>query len=134
MRTEVTVALLLQLARPTNAWVISSPNKASPAIVSRRSPTPATALFLADEADIGFEFESEAQKKEAVGNLVADDEWTGITMELTEVVRTAILEDIKSNARDFLGKDEYKLGDISKEVDDRVKEEISNFRGKDNCK
>ena len=42
-------------------------------------------------------------------------------MELTELVRVAVLEDIKKNARDFLGKDDYKLGDISKTLDARVK-------------
>lgn len=35
------------------------------------------------------EFESEEQKKEVVGNLVADDEWDGLTMELTDLVRKA---------------------------------------------
>ena len=47
-----------------------------------------------------------------VGNLVADDEYMGLSMELTELVRVAVLEDIKKNARDFLGKEEYKVGDI----------------------
>jgi hypothetical protein len=56
---------------------------------------------------------TDEQKKEAVGNLVADDEWQGITMELSEVVRLAVLEDVKKNARDFLGKDDYKVGKFS---------------------
>lgn len=34
-----------------------------------------------------FSFESEEQKKQVVGNLVADDEWDGLTMELTDLVR-----------------------------------------------
>jgi len=77
------------------------------------------------------EFESEDQKMEAVGNLVADDEWTGISLELTEVIRTAVVEDMKKNARDFLGTDDYKVGDISKELDSRVKDEVAKFRGKE---
>ena len=34
-----------------------------------------------------FTFESEEQKKQVVGNLVADDEWDGLTLELTDLVR-----------------------------------------------
>lgn len=56
-----------------------------------------------------LKFESEEEKKEAVGNLVADDEWMGLSMELGELVRTAVIEDLKSNAKDFLGKDDYKV-------------------------
>lgn len=74
-------------------------------------------------------FESEDDKKEAVGNLVADDEWMGLSMELGELVRLAVVEDLKRNAREFLGKDEYKIGDVSKEIDARVKEEVARFRG-----
>ena len=51
-----------------------------------------------------IEFESEEAKKEAVGNLVADDEWAGLSMELSEVVRIAVLEDLKKTAREFTGK------------------------------
>ncbi|KAL7556796.1 hypothetical protein ACA910_005233 [Epithemia clementina (nom. ined.)] len=76
-------------------------------------------------------FESEDAKKKAVGNLVADNEWLGISMELSEVVRLAVIEDLKKNARDFLGKDNYKIGDISKELDARVKEKVADLRGKD---
>ena len=49
-----------------------------------------------------------AAEKEKVGNLLADDEWTGLGIELTELVRTAVIEDLKKKSRDFLGKDEYK--------------------------
>lgn len=98
-------------------------------------------LFLAAEDEkslsddsLDIEFESEDAKKEAVGNLVADDEWLGISMELSEVVRLAVVEDLKKNARAFLGKDEYKVGDFSKELDNKVKEEVAKFRGKDECK
>eukprot|EP00977_Amphora_coffeiformis_P027588 scaffold34622_cov162-Amphora_coffeaeformis.AAC.6 len=89
-------------------------------------------------------FDSEEQKKEVVGNLVADDEWEGLTLELTDLVRKSctssdrvvsikshVVEDIKSNARDFLGKDDYQVGDITKEVDARVKDEVAKLRGKE---
>lgn len=49
-----------------------------------------------------------AAKREQVGNLVADDEWEGLGMELSELVRTAVIEDLKKKSRDFLGKEEYK--------------------------
>lgn len=71
------------------------------------------------------------EKKSLVGNLVADDEWEGLGMELSELVRTAVIEDLKKNARDFLGKDEYKIGDLSKQIDSRVKGEVARLRDKD---
>lgn len=40
-----------------------------------------------DDQTVDVEFESEEQKKEVVGNLVADDEWDGLGMELSELVR-----------------------------------------------
>jgi hypothetical protein len=56
-----------------------------------------------------------------VGNLVADDEWMGLGMELSEIIRCAVLEEVKKNTADFIGKDDYKIGDITKEIDNRVK-------------
>ena len=50
----------------------------------------------------------EISKKEQIGNLVADDEWEGLGMELSELVRVAVIEDLKKKSRDFLGKDDYK--------------------------
>jgi hypothetical protein len=74
---------------------------------------------------------SEQEKQNAVGNLVADDEWLGLSMELSELVRVAVVEDLKKNTREFLGKEDYKVGDITKQIDTRVKEEVAKFRGKD---
>jgi hypothetical protein len=78
-----------------------------------------------------IEFASEEEKKDAVGNLVEEDEWTGLSMELSEVIRLSVIEDLKKNTRDFLGKDDYKIGDVSKEIDVRVKGEVAKLRGKD---
>ena len=75
--------------------------------------------------------ELSAEEEETVGNLVADEEWEGLSMELADVVRTAVVEDLKKNSRDFLGKDDYAIGDFSKEVDRRVKEEVAKMREKD---
>ena len=42
-----------------------------------------------DAADlVAIESLPEDKKKELVGNLVEDDEWNGVTMELSELVRT----------------------------------------------
>lgn len=78
------------------------------------------------------EQEPEPTDEAKVGNLVENDEWEGLTMELSEVIRLAVTEDIKKNTKNFLGgKDEYKVGDITKEIDKRVKSEIATMRGKD---
>ena len=58
---------------------------------------------------------------EKVGNLVADDEWMGLGMELSEIVRCAVIEEAKKNTAEFTGSDDYKVGDITKEIDVRVK-------------
>ena len=72
-----------------------------------------------------------AQEIEEVGNLVADDEWLGLTMELAIVMRSAVRESTKGAVREFTGSDEYKVGDISKEMDARIKDEVAKLRGKD---
>ncbi|KAL7487674.1 hypothetical protein ACHAW6_013241, partial [Cyclotella cf. meneghiniana] len=71
------------------------------------------------------------EQQQQVGNLVADEEWAGLSMELAEVVRTAVIEDLKKNSREFLNKDHYAIGDFSKEIDKRVKDEVAKMREKD---
>lgn len=71
------------------------------------------------------------EEREKLGNLVADEEFAGLSMELADVVRTAVVEDLKKNSRDFLGKEEYLVGDFSKEIDRRVKDEVAKMREKD---
>ena len=89
-------------------------------------------LYMSEAQDAeSIKFSSEEEKNKMVGNLVEDDEWNGLGMELTESIRLAISEDLKRNTRDFIGKDEYKVGDITKEVDTRVKDELARFRGKE---
>ena len=70
-------------------------------------------LFLSDDSSVDTESATKPTKEqveERIGNLVADDEWMGLTMELTELVRVAIIEDVKKNAREFTGRDDYKVG------------------------
>jgi hypothetical protein len=135
--------LLLLWLQQSNAWTAILPSfgtaPTTRAAFSKKFSQ--TTLFLADDGDQvltdaanAIEFKSEEEKKEAVGNLVADDEWAGLSMELSEVVRIAVLEDLKKKSREFLGKEDYKVGDLTKEIDARVKEGIADLRGKENCK
>lgn len=68
---------------------------------------------------------------EIVGNLVADDEWLGLAMEMAILVRVAVREGTKKQVKAFTGKDDYKVGDVSKELDSRVKAEVARLREKD---
>jgi len=90
-------------------------------------------LFSSESGDGGEDNGALAkvELERKVGNLVADDEWMGLSMELTELVRMSVIEDIKEKTRDFLGSDDYKVGDISKELDSRVKDEVAKLRGKE---
>lgn len=85
----------------------------------------------ASEGDVARAELLTPEEEEKVGNLVADEEWVGLSMELAEVVRTAVVQDLKRNSREFLGKDEYAVGDFSKEIDKRVKDEVAKMRQKD---
>jgi hypothetical protein len=148
MRFSTIAVLLALFLAEANSFVVMGPGS----IISRQplhstttTTTTTSRLYLSaaqgekeDEQEavveaMNAEFEAlnDQEKMEAVGNLVADDEWQGLSMELSELVRVAVVEDLKKNAREFLGKEEYKVGDISKEIDTRVKEEVAKFRGKD---
>ena len=71
------------------------------------------------------------EEVEEVGNLVEDDEWLGLGMELAIVLRSAIRESVKGQVREFVGSDDYQVGDLSKEADARVKDAVAQMRGKD---
>ena len=88
--------------------------------------------------------------EEAVGNLVEDEEWLGLGTEMFIVLRSSLRESLKKNTREFTGSDECelpsrtaryqrpsqllsdacaspntdKLGDLSKEADKRIKDEV----------
>ena len=72
-----------------------------------------------------------AADEEAVGLLVEDEEWLGLGTEMFIVLRSAMRESLKKNVREFTGSDDYKLGDVSKEADRRIKEEVAKLRGKE---
>ena len=94
------------------------------------SPEPVDAEILPDSSSSDVP-QLTAEEEEQLGNLVANEEWSGLSMELTEVIATAVVEDLKKNSRDFLGKDDYSVGDFSKEIDKRVKDEVAKMREKD---
>lgn len=73
-----------------------------------------------------------SEEQKTIGNLVADDEWNGLSLELAEIIRLAVVEDLKKNTREFLGKEEYRVGDLSKEIDTRVKQG-GTFWGERDC-
>jgi len=111
----------------------ASTKEVSSLLLRRLSATP-EAEQINDDSNSDAEQQQAAYEVEQkrVGNLIADEEWAGITMELAEIIKTAVVEDLKKNSRDFLGKDEYAVGDFSKEVDKRVKAEVAKIREKDN--
>ncbi|KAL3758785.1 hypothetical protein ACHAWU_006427, partial [Discostella pseudostelligera] len=97
------------------------------------SPTPSASDDTDDDTTNSASADEQltVEEQQKIGNLVADAEWAGLSMELADVVRTAVIEDLKKNSRDFLGKEDYLVGDFSKEIDKRVKAEIAKIREKD---
>ncbi|VEU44126.1 unnamed protein product [Pseudo-nitzschia multistriata] len=134
---QLLLLLLLQNADNAASFsVVSTPYRSSSSKNHRVAGT--SSLHSRTTRDVvlystneGKEPVSEEQKAEAVGNLVENDEWEGLTMELSEVIKMAVVEDIKKNTADFIGKDNYQVGDITKEIDNRVKSEIASMRGND---
>lgn len=121
-------------SRSSIAYAVTS----STQTVILNNRTPISSLFSTPEGDEDAEVQKlvensklSEEEVEQVGNLVADDEWMGLSMELSELVRVAVIEEVKKNTADFIGKDEYKVGDITKEIDSRVKDEVAAMRGKD---
>jgi hypothetical protein len=140
------VALIALLGFVSVSPTLSFSGLQAPLCQNQRSCLGKTVTFLASTPEGGaepassesgpadaevIEFASEDAKKEAVGNLVEEDEWGGLTMELSELIRLSVIEDLKKNTKEFLGKDDYKIGDISKEIDVRVKNEVTKLRGKE---
>mmetsp|Transcript_12056 Transcript_12056/g.26106 ORF Transcript_12056/g.26106 Transcript_12056/m.26106 type:complete len:315 (+) Transcript_12056:83-1027(+) len=96
---------------------------------------------LAD-ADAAMKAMPAEERKEKIGKMIADDEWLGLAVEMTEAVRAAVVQDVKKKQKavadgvkgkttEFIGKDQYKVGDIAKTLDAKVKQEVANLRGKD---
>ena len=85
-------------------------------------------------SDVVVQCETMAMTKaedEKIGNLVEDDEWLELATELAIVFQSAVRESINANVADFIGKEDYKLGDVSKEADARIKGMVTDLRGKD---
>ena len=95
--TAATVILVLG-CQPVNAFTVHSKAFVSVGNSAFR--------MSADDENVSKLTDEEVVK---VGNLVADDEWMGLSMELSELVRVAVIEDLKEKTRDFTGKDDYKV-------------------------
>jgi hypothetical protein len=90
---------------PSARFVFFVPSRVSSRVVLSSSET---GEEKSDAIDVSSSTLSE-EESEKIGNLVADDEWMGLTMELSELVRVAVIEDVKTKTSDFIGKDEYKV-------------------------
>mmetsp|Transcript_20698 Transcript_20698/g.29218 ORF Transcript_20698/g.29218 Transcript_20698/m.29218 type:complete len:290 (+) Transcript_20698:117-986(+) len=124
--------LLAQHTAPVSSFGVV-PSTFSPRAPIRSLPvvTRNSGTVIKMSEEMNAEDKETAEKVEKIGNLVADDEWMGLNMELSELVRVAILEDVKQKTRDFIGDENYKVGDITKEIDSRVKDEVAKIRGKE---
>ena len=127
------LAALLLLWSPAVSSLLVSPAQR---VVQRATPqlTRHTTPLLAEsepEVMTGETRVLTAADMEEVGNLVEDDEWLGLGMEMAIVLRSALRESVKKNVREFTGNDDYKIGDLSKAADAKIKEEVARLRGKD---
>jgi len=121
------LVVLFQIVLTVTAFTVTPASKPRTFSFVR---TPSSIVVYSGEGEAEAEEPTtEEEKTDNVGNLVENDEWEGLTMELSEVIKLAVVEDIKKNTRDFIGKEEYKVGDITKEIDARVKSEIASMRG-----
>lgn len=89
-RAAVLLLALTIIAGTSSAFTTTT----APRVAARRAAVWPRSMAAeeseAEQPEINLEdikFESEEQKKQVVGNLVADDEWDGLTMELTDLVR-----------------------------------------------
>ena len=115
------------VARPASARAVRHASVAC----QEEEPTAADIVLSSDDVIDGTTTKMTKAQVEEVGNLAADDEWLGLAMELGIVMRCAIRESIKENVREFTGSDDYKVGDLSKEADERIKAAVAELRGKE---
>lgn len=92
------------------------------------------------DADATVEKLSSEQQDREVRSLVAEDEWSGLAMEMTRVIGKATIEDakkkkdkLKSKTDTFMGTDDYSTSDVLNALDQKVKNEVANLRGKEEC-
>ena len=125
MKFSLSSVIILASFAQTSAFSVA-PSRSLSYNTATATATATTLFNAAEPTDDEMESVLEKSKLsddevQKVGNLVADDEWMGLGMELSEIVRCAVIENAKAGTADFIGKDEYKVGDISKEIDTRVK-------------
>mmetsp|Transcript_20202 Transcript_20202/g.57346 ORF Transcript_20202/g.57346 Transcript_20202/m.57346 type:complete len:286 (-) Transcript_20202:341-1198(-) len=140
MKFQLTITTIAALASTSAAFTAhtapsSRPLQRSPAFVTTPSPQPAPkaqqSLLVRYSSSLkdsiaDFKFASAEERKKVIDDLVADDEWNGFGMELSENVRKTIVEDIEK----FTGNSGHEMGDITREVDQRVKDQVKTMREK----
>jgi len=92
------------------------------------------------DADATVKKLSGEQQDREVRSLVAEDEWSGLAIEMTKVIGTAIIEDakkkknkLKNKTNEFMGTEDYSTADVLNALDQKVKSEVANLRGKEEC-
>ena len=106
---------MLSLAQASSAFLSISKGAASLARANVKPAfVPMTCMRNTEGDEDGTASKISEEEVEKVGNLILDDEWMGLSMELSELVRVAVLEDVKSKTTDFIGKDDYKVRFVSR--------------------
>lgn len=135
---KVTICLLLavsilqgSIAFTPSSWKtrsihVDQHQSQTPQTMTMRSPLYSTSDKIADSPKDPGAVQTEVKR------MVDDDEWDGVTMSLTEAVVSSVLETVSSKTKSFIGKDDYSVGDITKQVDLRIKQAVANMRGKEN--
>jgi hypothetical protein len=126
MKISLSKVIIIATFAQSSAFSVVSPNTKLASSTNFNSPSTTTLFNAAEPTDEEMQSILDNTKLtddevEKVGNLVADDEWMGLGMELSEIVRCAVIEEAKKNTAEFTGSDDYKVGDITKEIDVRVK-------------
>jgi len=81
--------------------------RTTPPLTAARPPFARAAVRAAEDGVVEGEARLlTAADKESVGNLVEDEEWLGLGMEMWIVLRSAMRESLKNNVRDFTDKDD----------------------------
>lgn len=85
------ILLILLVLCAVKAWTTHAPSRSTASrqmLVGTKKHHALVTLGASEQVELpDIEFESEEQKKTLIGNLVADDEWDGLTMELADLVR-----------------------------------------------
>ena len=128
MTSFAKLALLAVLSAPlhTSAFTVPPQSRASVAVVAPSLVGGPAIRSTVDDTENKSDVASakplitSEERTEKIGQLIADDEWLGLATEMTEAVRTAVVQDVKKKQQamvdgvkgkttEFIGKEEYKV-------------------------